>query len=255
MQSRPVTGIIIQARMASERLPGKILRPLAAGGFPMLVWVVERCRQVKKADRVIVATTKNPSDEQVVDLCQKRGYPYFRGSEEDVLGRYVSCLEAYALNTVVRVTADCPFISPEIIERSIDLFRRERYDYVNNTRFKKSFPRGLDVEVLSQEVLRKISQLATRDTDKEHVTLYIYRNPQEFSIGTLEADPPYHAPELRLTVDTEEDFELASEIARAFQKEGVLVDTRKVIEFLKNHLEIAAINSRVQQKPIDGEII
>lgn len=249
-----MTGIVIQARMASERLPGKILKTLG-DSLPMLAWVVERCREVKNADCVIVATTENPLDEVVVDLCKRRGYLFFRGSEQDVLGRYLSCAEAYTLTTIVRVTADCPFISPEIIERCIDLFHKSHCDYANNTRFGKSFPRGLDVEVLSKRILKKLNRMATKDTEKEHVALYIYRNPQRFSIATLEAEAPYWAPSLRLTVDTEEDWALASEVAKRFHHEGVLVDVRQVIEYLNNHLEIAGINQHVQQKPIDGQII
>lgn len=240
--------------MASERLPKKILKPLG-GTEPMLVWVVERARRSKEAEEVIVATTDHPRDDCVVDLCRRYGYPYFRGSETDVLKRYLLCAETYTLDTIVRITADCPFIASEIIDRSLNIFHQTGCDYVNNTRFQKTFPRGLDVEVLSREVLAKIDRLAKKEAEREHVTLYIYDHPREFSIVTLEADSDYHAPELRLTVDTNTDFKFASRVAEEFQSDGICVDTKKIIHFLKIHPDIVAINKNVLQKAIEGRII
>ena len=141
---------IIQARMGSTRLPGKVLRDI--GGASMLARVVSRARQSKLLDEVLVATTTEPLDEPIVSACQKLGIPVFRGNQEDVLDRYYRAAGAYQAEAVVRITSDCPLIDPEIVDRIVGSFLAERPDYASNTLIR-SYPRGLDAEVMSMAAL------------------------------------------------------------------------------------------------------
>lgn len=241
-------GIIIQARIGSTRLPGKVLRPL--NQYTVLDWVVQRCLTVKRKDAVIVATTENHQDDQIVELCKKSGYLVYRGSEDDVLTRYRRCAEAHAIDIIVRITSDCPFIPPEIVDESINVFQTTDCSFVNNSRLEFTFPQGLDIEVFSFKTLVDIDPLAIHPYEREHVTIYIYEHPQDFKIHSIRARPEYFAPTQRLSIDTEEDYRLAADLAVRFSQYGVLVDTKEIIAFLKSAPEIAAINRHVKQKPI-----
>jgi spore coat polysaccharide biosynthesis protein SpsF len=247
------TGIMIQARMGSERLPGKILMPLE--DHPMLEWVIRRCQTVRRKDLVIVVTTFKSADDSVEKFCRQVGIPCFRGSEEDVLHRYVSCSEAYDIDTIVRITSDCPFISPAVIDECLDRYFQTRCDYVNNSRMERTFPRGLDVEVCSRTILKRVREFARSQEDREHVTFYIYDHPDQFKIETVKADSHYWGPHMRLTVDVQEDLELVRLLAMEFKSEGMLVDSRKIIAFLKTHPDFLKVNKDVHQKIIQGRNI
>ena len=199
------TGIVIQARMGAERLPGKILK-LLAEDQPVLKWVVERCRKATRAQQVIVATTVQPADDIVEKFCRDEQISCFRGSETDVFSRYVECARKFQLDASVRVTADCPFLSPEVIDLCIQRFWDSGCDYVNNSRLAMTYPRGLDVEVVSAAALERLAKKNLTASEKEHVTLYIYRHPDEFRIETVLAAPDFFAPDLRMTLDTQDDF-------------------------------------------------
>ena len=148
---------IIQARIGSTRLPDKVSADIA--GQPMLAHVVNRTRRAKALDAVVVATTTQPADDAIVRVCQKRGWPYFRGSEEDVLDRYYQAASAFLADVIVRITSDCPLIEPEIIDKVVDEFRHysPAVDYVSNI-LTRTFPQGLDVEVMSFDALKKAWQ-------------------------------------------------------------------------------------------------
>jgi len=250
---RPI-GIIIQARMGSERLPGKVLKKLP-DGEPVLRWVTERCLKSAQCQNVVVATTLSPKDDEVIRFCDQFRYLSFRGSETDVLGRYLACAEHYSLDALVRVTADCPFIAPEVIDQCVAKFRNGGFDYVNNSRTSKTFPRGLDVEVFSLDALKQAAKLAVKDYQREHVTIVFYENPDFFRIGAVRADPDFYGPELRLTVDTAEDFAFVSEVITRLHPSSYAVNSVAIIELLRKHPEIGRINQSVQQKPIEGRII
>ena len=251
---RNKTGILIQARMGAERFPGKILKPLA-GSHPVLKWVLERSRNAAEAQQVIVATTVEPADDAVALFCREQKVDFFRGSEPNVFERFLKCAQQFELSVIVRVTADCPFLSSETIDTCIKRFRETGCDYLNNSRIKKTYPRGLDVEVFSMEVLQALSKKKLTRDEREHVTLYIYEHPEEFHIETVEAEAELCEPDLRLTLDTMDDYKLMNAVAGQFMEEAFDVDSRRIIRFLRENPEIALLNRHIKQKKINGKII
>ncbi len=173
---------IIQARMGSTRLPGKVLQDLA--GEPMLARVVNRAWQAELLDDVVVATTTQSTDDAIAHLCAEHDWLCFRGSEEDVLDRYYRSALAHQADVIVRITSDCPLIEPEIIDRVAQEFleRQPEIDYAYNGLSRRTFPRGLDTEVMRFDVLKRAWHEDLNSTWREHVTPYIYRNPDLFRI-------------------------------------------------------------------------
>ena len=242
------TDIIIQARMGSLRLPGKVLKNLA--GFPMLYHVVERCRKARTVRNVIVATTILSEDDAIVDFCGRFHIPYSRGSAENVLERYYDAERQYNFSVIVRITSDCPLIDPLIIDECVKKFYESGGDYISNM-LVRTFPRGLDVEVFSFAALEKAYRNATEPYEKEHVTPYIWENKKKkFRISPpLEASPEY-TRDYRLTVDYPEDFMLIEKIYEYFYKTNTIISIPEVIAFLDTHPEIADLNANCQQKSI-----
>jgi spore coat polysaccharide biosynthesis protein SpsF (cytidylyltransferase family) len=163
------TVAIIQARMGSTRLPGKVLMDLA--GEPMLVRVVNRVRRAERLDEVVVATTASPSDDPIFEGCRQRGWAVERGSEKDVLDRYYRAARAHHADVVVRITADCPFVDAGLIDQVVGAFLGGGYDYVSNVLEPRTYPRGLDVEVFRFSALEKAWQEDRDPSWREHVTL------------------------------------------------------------------------------------
>jgi len=202
---------ILQARMTSSRLPGKVLKPVL--DEPMMGRQIERLRRSHRLGRLVTATSTNPSDDAIVDYCATIGCPTFRGSLQDVLGRYAGALESFGpADHVVRLTADCPLADWTVIDEVIALHLDSGADYTSNT-VDRSFPKGLDVEVFRADLLPAIA-CATRDPyDREHVTPFFYRNPERFRIEQL-VRPERH-DEVRWTVDTPEDFAFTTAVYEA----------------------------------------
>lgn len=236
---------IIQARMGSTRLPCKVLEDLA--GEPMLACVVNRTRRAKTLDTVVVATTTQPVDDAIVRLCEKQGWPFFRGSEEDVLDRYYHAASAFRADVVVRITSDCPLIEPEIIDKVVSEFVSSRLevDYVSNT-LVRTFPQGLDVEVMSFAALEKAWQEDHNPAWREHVTQYIWRQPEKFKIRNVANDTNYSY--MRWTVDTPEDLAFIRRIYEHFQNDTFT--WKDVLRLLEMHPEWLEINQHVQQRPV-----
>ena len=236
---------IIQARMGSTRLPGKVLKELA--GQPMLARVVDRTRRAETLDAAVVATTTQPADDAIVHLCKTQNWLYFRGSEEDVLDRYYQAALAFKADIIVRITSDCPLIEPEVIDRIVNEFLSyyPEVDYVSNT-LVHTFPRGLDVEVMSFEALEKAWQEDDNPAWREHVTLYMHRHPEKFKIRNVTNDMDYSY--MRWTVDTIEDLTFVRKIYDYFQNDTF--SWRDVLDLLKVHPEWLEINRRVQQKVV-----
>jgi|SRR5581483_8528425 len=212
------TVAIVQARMGSTRLPGKVLKPLY--GEPMLWRIVERLRPVSLIDEIVIATTTEPQDEPIIRFARERGVACFAGHPTDVLDRYYHAAGHFGARTILRITADCPFIEPRLITRAIQTFRTfwappaadgrgvwPEYVYVNSV---SSFPDGLDTEVFSFDALSEAWQLATDPVEREHATTYITRRPERFVIVGL--DYERDVSHLRLTVDTAADLALAEAI-------------------------------------------
>lgn len=245
---------VIQARMRSTRLPGKVLLPLA--GTPVLCHVVERTRHARNIDKIIVATSTEPSDDAIVQVCEERGYSFFRGSHDDVLERYFGAAGAYHVDTVVRLTCDNPLIDPDIVDEVIDAFQKEKCDYMSNVLpGERTYPRGLDVEIFSFEALRKAQESAREAYEREHVTPYIHENKTgEFHIGKMvEAKALYARPQYRFALDYPEDYELISGLYERFYAPGNIVSVQDVIAFLDQHPELAAINAaRDKEYPRQG---
>jgi spore coat polysaccharide biosynthesis protein SpsF len=237
---------IIQARMGSTRLPGKVLMDLA--GEPMLVRVVDRVRQAKMVDEVVVATTDQPGDAPLVQLCQERGFPCFRGSENDVLDRYYRAAVAHRAEAVVRITSDCPLIDPEIIDWGIQDFsaKQPEVEYLSNSYPHDTFPRGLDIEVIRFDALERAWQEDANPAWREHASMYIYRHPEIFCIRGIAND--VDLSHMRWTVDTPEDFELAKRVYEHFGHDRF--KWTDVLALLRQHPDIAALNSHVHQKTV-----
>ncbi len=236
---------IIQARMSSTRLPGKVL--MTPAGQPMLVRVVRRTSQARRLDRVVLATTTSHEDDTIVKLSGASGWSTFRGSEEDVLDRYYEAAREYQADGIARITSDCPLIDPGIIDEIVRRFLRGQWDYVSNTLEPRSFPRGLDVEVFSFDALERAWREDTNPAWREHVTPYIYRHPELFRLHGVTNDTDYS--HMRWTVDAPEDLEFVRKIYDHFGHDRFR--WKEVIDLLEQHPEWLEINRHVQQKVIE----
>ena len=202
---------ILQARMSSTRLPGKVMKSVA--GRPMLERQMERLRRCSTLDRLIVATSDDPSDDPLFQFLETIGVETFRGSLHDVLGRYVGAAQALDVDgPVVRLTADCPLADPEVVDACVRLQAELGVDYASNAQ-RRTSPRGLDVECFALDALLAAGREATDPYDREHVTPFLYRNPARFSQGDLTQDRDESA--LRWTVDTPEDFAFVERVYAA----------------------------------------
>jgi spore coat polysaccharide biosynthesis protein SpsF len=237
---------IIQARMGSTRLPGKVLLDLA--GEPVLARVVERVLRAQTLDRAVVATTIQPADEAIARLCAERGWPCFRGSEEDVLDRYYHAAAAHRADVVVRITSDCPLIEPEVVDRVVREFleRQPGLDYAANTLPPRTFPRGLDTEVMCFDALERAWREDKNPAWREHVTPYIYRNPGIFRLhGVINEVDLSH---MRWTVDTPQDLAFVRCIYEHLSHD--CFSWHQVLAALQEHPEWLEINRGVQQKGV-----
>ncbi|AZN38496.1 cytidylyltransferase domain-containing protein [Paenibacillus albus] len=235
------TVVIIQARMGSTRLPGKVLKPL--GNRTVIEYVVERCQQFMTAD-VIVATSTLASDDRIVEWCLNNQVPYFRGSEEDVLDRYIECAALYSPDYVIRVTADCPFVDFEMAKSIQQIMRQRPSDFVA---VRGTLPRGLESEMVSLSALQYMNHHGKEQRHREHVTYYAKEYSDLFKITEYYPDVLVQHPELRITIDTEEDYKLCQIIAQHFHGD-MLVPSREVVRYLLENPEVAMINAHVEQK-------
>ncbi|ALA70056.1 acylneuraminate cytidylyltransferase [Geobacillus stearothermophilus 10] len=238
------TIIIIQARMGSSRLPGKVLMPL--GNTVVLDYVVSRCQRVKEIDDVIVATSTLPQDDAVESWCKQHHVSCFRGSEDDVLARYYECAKPYQPDYVIRVTADCPFVDYELANQIIEAMKAEPSDIVI---VEGDLPRGLVVEMVSFPALEYIYHHGKEPRHREHVTYYAYEFPDEFKRTLVQAPKDICQPQLRITLDTEEDYQLCKAVANHFRGDR-LVRSHEVVQFLLNRPDVARLNAHVRQKPV-----
>jgi len=236
-------NVVIQARTGSTRLPGKVLEDL--GGHPVLEWVVRAAKAATQIDTVIVATSTLAGDDVVADLADSLGVPVVRGSEDDVLSRYVAALDAYPADAIVRLTADCPLLDPTLIDAVAGAWAGSpTHDYVS-TLVARCLPRGLDVELVTAQALRAVDRIAV-DHDRVHVTSLLYAQPTAYRLLGVCVTPP--ANDLRVTLDTQEDLVLL----RALVAE--LPDAppawNDVVAVLRSRPDLVAINSAIKQKPL-----
>lgn len=239
-------GIIIQARMSSSRLAGKVL--MEHSGHAMLWHVVERCRESKKADIVIVATSIENSDDIIEAFCKEHDYVCYRGSLDDVLERFYKCANQHKLDYIVRVMGASPLLDASIIDGVIDgllASEGEGVRYVSNA-LERIYPRGLDAEAFSFKALEEAQQHAITEEEREHVTPYMRKH---FKTKPYIVEEDLRA-DFRLTIDEIDDFRLVNHIYEKFYKKGNLIDMKKVIVYLKENPKIASMNSHVEQKEV-----
>jgi spore coat polysaccharide biosynthesis protein SpsF len=239
------TTLILQARMGSTRLAGKILMQVL--GKPLLQWELERVLRCKEVDQVVLATTDLSMDDPVAKLASEMNVTCFRGSSENVLDRYYQAAKKYHADLIVRVTGDCPLIDPEVIDLVVKKFKEGSFDYLSNTRVG-TYPRGMDVEVFSISSLHQAHLEAKEDDQKEHVTPFIYQHPERFRLGNIALTPA--RGDLRLTVDTQEDFDLIKKILETIAPKKVAFTLQDLLNLLNEHPEWMKINAHVKQKSL-----
>lgn len=235
---------IIQARMGSTRLPGKVLMDL--GGKTVLARVVCRVRRAELVDQIVVASTTAPADDAIVRECERMNVLCFRGQEDDVLDRYYQAAVAFSADVIVRITSDCPLIEPELVDRTIRTFLSERADYANNVS-PRTFPRGLDVEVFTFEALTRACREAREAHQREHVTPYLYEHPELFHLASVTGEDD--RSQYRWTLDTPEDLQLIREIYKQLRDRDDF-DWREALHVMEREPELCALNSHVLQKSL-----
>jgi spore coat polysaccharide biosynthesis protein SpsF len=235
---------IVQARMGSTRLPGKVLMDL--GGESVLGRVVRRLRRATLVDEIVVATTDSVADDAIIRECDWLDVGSFRGSEHDVLDRYYQATRACSARTVVRITSDCPVIDAELVDETIRVFRDKRADYTSNV-FPRTYPRGLDIEVFSLSALERAWQEAHEPYQREHVTPYFYEHPELFRLASLCGPTDYS--QYRWTLDTAEDLDLLRTIYARLGNSGDF-SWRDAIKVMEREPQLAELNSHVVQKAV-----
>ena len=238
---------IIQARMGSTRLPGKVLKTIM--NKTLLEYQLERVKRSLLIDEIVVATTDKESDNPIVALCEQIGIHVYRGSENDVLSRYYGAAVEFKADIIVRLTSDCPLIDPIIIDQVIQLHleRKVEIDYTSNA-LVRSFPRGLDTEVFTFKALQKAHENASLERDREHVTAYIYTNKDKFQFANLKSIRNYDSH--RWTVDTEEDFELVKRILEVLYPSTPQFTMQDVLNLLEENPTWPQINAHIEQKKL-----
>lgn len=235
----------IEARMTSSRLPGKVLMDFA--GKPDLQHIIERLRRSKYIDEVVVATTVNATDDPIITLCENLGCNYYRGSEEDVLQRVLDTAKSVNADILVEITGDCPVIDWRHADALIELFFKEECDYVSNI-LERTYPRGFDTQVYPVAVLEEVNRLTKDPLDHEHVSLYIYQHQERFKCLNMAAPQHLNHPELEVTLDTKEDYELIKKVYENLYPIKHDFTCEDVVKFLLEHSEITDIIKEIRRK-------
>ncbi len=243
--SRHTIIATVEARMGSTRLPGKTMAPLL--GKPLLYRVLERIRQARTVNEVVVATSINPADDVIASWCEQEGYSCYRGSEDNVLSRVVEAARHYSATVVVQLGADCPLYDPELIDELVSIFLANDYDYVAND-MKLTYPEGIDAHVISMAALKEALAHAKDPRQLEDVPRYIWDHPERFTIFNREAPAEIFFPELRVTVDYPEDLELVSQIYAALYPKDRSFRTKDVIALVRDNPHLLLINAHCEQR-------
>ena len=237
--------VLIQARMGSSRLPGKVLMDIH--GKPMLERVVERARIASLPDEVVVLTSREPADRAIVEECERIGVRVFCGAEDDVLDRYYQAAQSYKPAVVVRLTGDCPLIDPTIVDHVIDRFVEMSPDYASNT-LERTYPRGLDAEVFSADALTRAWRNATQSYQRAHVTPYIIENPSSFQLLSV-CGSENHGDQ-RWVVDVADDLEFVRAVYDHLGS-GTTIHWKDVVDLLVAEPSLLNINAEVGQKAVE----
>lgn len=233
------TVAIIQARMSSTRLPGKIVAPIA--GKPMLWHVITRAGRARTLNEVVLATSDEAADDAIAHLCAQLGVSFFRGSMDDVLDRYYQAALQFGAEVIVRLTADCPLLDPDVIDRGVEAYRMNEYDYVSNT-VERTYPDGLDAEVFSLQALARAWREASWKSEREHVTPYIWKHPELFRLGAFKQERDLSW--MRWTVDEPRDLEFVREVYKRIGDRTF--GMRQVVELLAAEPELLRLNRGIE---------
>lgn len=233
---------ILQARLSSSRLPGKVMRPIL--GRPMILRQIERLRRSRRMDRLVLATSSEPLDDPLAAVVQAAGVDVHRGSLDNVLDRFITAASSYRPDWVVRLTGDCPLADPDVIDQVIDVTLASAADYGSNT-LEPSFPDGLDVEVVRYAALEQVWRAGGSTAEREHVTLAIHRHPDRFRLVGVKA--PHDLSRLRWTVDEAADLALVERIYAALYPSNPFFATSDILALLERQPGLAAINSGIER--------
>lgn len=243
------TVLIVQARMDSKRLPGKTLAKI--GEWSLIELVLKRASKATMIDNIVLATSVNPKDDVLEEHVRQKGFQIHRGSEDDVLSRFFEAARIFNPKLVVRITGDCPLISPKLIDLAVKTFIDRNDDYmsisIGETK-EKAYPRGFDVEITTFEALNIASKNATKQFEREHVMPYLYTHQDQFSVSYLDPSLEHSRPRYRLCVDTPQDLDVILKIYDYFKNKLIEADFKDIIQFLDDNPHIAKINQTVQQK-------
>ncbi len=229
-------GCIIQARMNSSRLPGKVMMKID-GEHPLLYFVIKQLQSAKLSSKIIIATSTNPIDDIIANYAKKLKIDFFRGEENDVLDRYYQCAKKFSFSTIVRITSDNPLIDPIIVDKIITKFQSDKFDYVSNT-INRTYPYGTEVEVFSFKTLEVLWKNSKKPSEREHVTSYIYNNFEKFQ--TYNVENTENLSHLRWSVDRENDLRLVKLIISKITKRPILMND--ILELIKKDKKLIEIN-------------
>ena len=228
--------IIVQARMSSRRVPGKVLKPIA--GRPMLQWVMECMAASKEADGLLLATSDDPSDDAVEAYAKENDWPCFRGPLDDVAGRYLLAAEHVQADGIVRISGDSPILPYALIDRAIAMFREGNCDLVTNVKIR-SYPKGASVEVFTPDILRKMIANLDSAEDREHVTPWLYRQ-EDVRIRDFVHDPIIGTE--RLMVDTPEDFEVINRVLESLERPHTEYDLDEIVAIRRRVAKVMEVS-------------
>lgn len=240
-------GCIVEARMTSSRLPGKVLKDVH--GRPSILRQIERIRRSRFIDSIIVATTVNKQDDELVRLLEGENIPYYRGSEEDVLGRVAETARHFELDIIVEITGDCPLVDISESDKVIERFLEGGLDLAANN-LLCTYPIGMDTVVMSNRVLQLSAAEATDEVHREHVCLYLFEHPYDFIFSNIEAPPFLRDPGLRMTLDEPEDYEFICRVYDMLYPQNPHFNLYDMMKLLNQHPEMRLITSNVELKKV-----
>ena len=231
--------VVLQARMSSTRLPGKVMAQI--NGHPMIYWEISRISKAKLVNKIVVAISDQSSDDILADYLDSIHKEYIRGSLDNVLSRYVKAEEIYNPSAIIRLTADCPLVMPELIDQYLEIFHKEDFEYLSNT-IELSYPDGLDIEIIAPGIFKKLLEFSLSKEEKEHVTLGIYSRKDKFR--TYNVSNKTNISQFRWTVDTSDDLAFVKSIYAHFESKEINFTFENVLKLVKDNPNLNRIMFR-----------
>jgi len=231
--------VVLQARMSSTRLPGKVMSQI--NGHPMIYWEISRISKAKLVNKTVVAISDQSSDDILANYLESIHQEYIRGSLDNVLGRYVKAEENYSPSAIIRLTADCPLVMPELIDQYLEIFQKNDFDYLSNT-LELSYPDGLDIEIIKPGIFKKLLEFNLSEEEKEHVTLGIYSRKDKFR--THNVSNKTNISDFRWTVDTLDDLVFVKSVYAHFESKEMNFTFEDVLKYVTDNPNLNRIMSR-----------